>query len=456
MIEYCNCDWLIPEVMDVIRLFGAEDEKFGYHFEYNNGVYYNHIEYGGEIYSYENNELTEDETQFRRYAKRFAKLAFYNLLSKAKNMKFPYGALTGIRPTKLAYAESAAGRDFAEVFSQMGVSGENISHISRVMKAQKQIYESAGGQDVFVSIPFCPTKCEYCSFITAPLARTKQLVDPYISCVEREISQIKGLVKRLRSVYIGGGTPFTVETSALEKILRALAYLNPEKSEYTVEAGRPDTFTEEKLSLCRTFGVNRLCVNPQSLKDETLEKIGRRHTAAQFFSAYEAAKKYSFDINVDLIAGLSGESAEDFIFSLKGVIALDPENITVHTLCLKSGARLKEESKRLHVEGIGGMISASRELLTQAGYEPYYMYRQKYQAGGYENCGWCKKGKASVYNIDVMEEIADNVAVGANAISKRVYDKGERIERYASPKDIPTYIDKTEEIIRRRNALFSD
>ena len=444
MIEYCNCAWLEPEIMDVVRLFDAEDEKFGFHFEYNNNVYYNHIEYGGEIYSFEDVQPTEDETQFKRYAKRFSKLAFYTLLSRAKNMTMPYGALTGIRPTKLAYTEIAAGHDWREVFARMGVKKENISHVGRVMEAQRDIYKNAGGQDVFVSLPFCPTKCEYCSFITAPVSRIGNLIDPYISCVERE----------LKSIYIGGGTPFAIKEEFLERVLQGVQGLGTGKIEYTVEAGRPDTFTPEKLALCREFGVNRLCVNPQSLKDETLERIGRKHTSAQFFAAYEMAEKYGFDINVDLIAGLTGESAADFINSLKGVIALDPANITVHTLSLKAGARLKEENKRLHVEGIGEMISASRELLTKASYEPYYMYRQKYQAGGHENCGWCKKGKASVYNVDVMEEIADNVAVGANAISKRVFAEEERIERYASPKDIPAYMNKIEEIICRRTALF--
>ena len=180
MIEYCNCAWLLPEIMDVIRLFDAEDEKFGYHFEYNSGNYYNHIEYGGEFYSSENFEPTLDEIDYKRYAKRFAKLAFYNLLSKAKNTAMPYGALTGIRPTKLAYMESAAGKDFRQTFNLMGVSADNVEHVARVLKTQQKIYEDKGGQDLFISLPFCPTKCEYCSFITAPVSSTKNLIDPYI------------------------------------------------------------------------------------------------------------------------------------------------------------------------------------------------------------------------------------------------------------------------------------
>lgn len=456
MIEYCNCEWLVPEIMDVIRLFDAENEAFGYHFEYNSGNYYNHIEYGGEFYSSENFEPTLDETQFKRYAKRFAKLAFYNLLSRVKNMTMPYGALTGIRPTKLAYMESAAGRDFKQTFATMGVSGDNVEHVARVLETQREIYANAGGCDLFISLPFCPTKCEYCSFITAPISATKNLIDPYISCVERELQAIKPLLKNVKSVYIGGGTPFAIDDEKLERVLKAVEALSLPGVEYTVEAGRPDTFTQEKLELCKKYGVNRLCVNPQSLKDETLKKIGRKHTAQQFMQAYGMAEKLGFCINVDLIAGLADESAADFESSLKGVIALNPANITVHTLSLKSGAKLKENNNRLHVEGIGEMIAISRKLLTRADYSPYYMYRQKYQAGGHENCGWCKDGTASVYNVDVMEEIADNIAVGANAISKRIFSDEERIERYASPKDIPTYIAKVEEIIKKRNTLFGE
>ncbi len=456
MIEYCNCEWLVPDIMDVIRLFDAEDEKFGYHFEYNSGNYYNHIEYKGEFYATADFEPTTDETEYKRYAKRFAKLAFYNLLTKIKGIQMPYGALTGVRPTKLAYMESAAGRDFKQTFAKMGVSGENIEHVASVLKTQEDIYNNAGGQDLFISLPFCPTKCEYCSFITAPVSATKNLVDPYISCLERELQAVKPLLNRVKSIYIGGGTPFAISDSQFERVLKAVKNLDLPQVEYTVEAGRPDTFTEQKLAVCKQYGVNRLCVNPQSLKDETLVKIGRKHTSAQFLQAYKIAEEYGFDINVDLIAGLADETASDFEQSLKAVIELNPANVTVHTLSLKAGAKLKENCNRLHIKCIGEMIAVSRKLLTAAGYSPYYMYRQKYQAGGHENCGWSKVGKASVYNVDVMEEIADNVAVGANAISKRVIDGGASICRYASPKDIPTYIAKVEDIITKRNELFKD
>ncbi len=452
-----NTQWLAPEIMDVIRLFDCEEEHFTHYFYFTDGRnYINCIEYMGEITDFSYTCPTKDDIEYKRYAKRSAKLAFYELLSSAKGKTFPYGALTGIRPTKLAYMETDEGRDFKELFSRMHVDGRNIDFVGKVIEVQRPFYQRKGGQELFISLPFCPTKCRYCSFITAPISATKQYVDPYISCVEREIASLKPILRDVRSVYIGGGTPFAVEPEQLERIYAAVKALNLPDCEYTVEAGRPDVFTDEKLRLSKQYGVNRVCVNPQTFSDETLQKMGRRHTAAQVYEAYAAARKYGFDINIDLIAGLEDETPEDFEHSLRCAIELRPANITVHTLSLKAGAKLKEETRRLHVGGIGRMIALSRELLTAAGYQPYYMYRQKYQAGGHENCGWALPGKACAYNIGVMEEISDNIAVGANAISKRVFAEEGRIERLASPKDLSTYINKCDKIIADRLKLFGE
>ncbi len=449
-----NSEYLRSEIMDVIRAFGAEEEDFTHYFSCACGKFYNSIEYNGGFYDFEEEYGEEDEIVFKRLAKRSCKLAFYKVLSQFKG-GLSWGALTGIRPTKIAYMEKSAGRDFKELFKKLCVIDPNISLIERVLTAQQGIYEK-GGQDLFVSLPFCPTKCEYCSFITAPIDKTRQYVDEYISCLIKEIHSVKPFLKNLRSIYIGGGTPFVLEPEQLTPIYAAISDICGKNCEYTVEAGRPDVFTEEKLKISKDYGVNRICVNPQSFNDKTLEAIGRKHTAAQTLKAYEMAQKYGFNINIDLIAGLAEETPQDFEYSLNKAIALNPANITVHTLSLKSGAKLKENTKWLNVAGINEMIMLSREKLTQAGYEPYYLYRQKYQAGGLENVGWAKKGKACVYNIDVMEEISDNIAVGANAISKRFYGDEDRIERYGSPKDLPTYIQKVDKIIAERNKLFSD
>ncbi len=442
--------------MDVIRLFDCENENFVHYFYYDNEKYINCVEYMDGITDYVYTAPTHDDIEFKRYAKRAAKLAFYELLNKSTGLSFPYGALTGIRPTKLAYMEQAEGRDYKQLFAAMHVSSENIGFVGRVIENQKTFYAKKGGQELFISLPFCPTKCRYCSFITAPISATEQYVDAYISCVERELASLKPLLGRVNSVYIGGGTPFVIQTDQLARIYAAVKALDLPPCEYTVEAGRPDVFTDEKLELSKRFGVTRVCVNAQSFSDRTLQNIGRKHTAAQVYSAFDSARKYGFDINIDLIAGLEGETPSDFEYSLRCAQSLEPENITVHTLSLKAGAKLKEQTRRLHVEGIGRMISLSREILSAAGYSPYYMYRQKYQAGGHENCGWTLPGKACAYNIGVMEEISDNIAVGANAISKRVFAEDNRIERLASPKDIPTYIAKCDRIIKDRINLFAD
>ena len=237
-------------------------------------------------------------------------------------------------------------------------------------------------------------------------------------------------------------------------MLAAVAPLRTNGCEYTVEAGRPDVFTREKLDVCKAYGVTRICINAQSFSDETLARIGRRHTAADVERAFALAAPYGFEVNCDLIAGLTGESFEAFRESVVRAIALSPENITVHTLCLKKGARLKEETARLREGELSRMIAFSREALTNAGYVPYYLYRQKYMAGAHENVGWTKPGHACVYNVDVMEETCDNLALGANAVSKKLFAGGTRIERHGTPKDIPTYLAKLSKLIRERAALF--
>lgn len=447
-----NSEYLRPEIMDVLRAFDCENEDFLHYFSGSCGEFLNSIEYNGEFYDFTEKYKCDDEIVYKRLAKRSAKLAFYNVLSKFKG-SLPWGALTGIRPTKLAYMEQEEGRDFKELLAKMRVSEPNVELVSRVINAQRGVYKK-GGQDLYISVPFCPTKCEYCSFITAPLEKTEKYVETYLDCLIKEINSVKPLLKNLRSVYVGGGTPFVLSESQLTRIYAAITDILTPRTEFTVEAGRPDVFSDEKLKISEDYGVTRVCVNPQSFNDNTLVAIGRKHTSAQTCAAYEAAQKYGFDINLDLIAGLADENLSDFEKSVNAAINLNPANITVHTLSLKSGAKLKENVKRLNISGIAGMVALSREKLTVAGYEPYYLYRQKYQAGGLENVGWAKPGKACVYNVDTMEEISDNIAVGANAISKRYFGSENRIERYAAPKDLPTYISKIDKIIEERQKLF--
>ncbi len=458
MIFTTDCKFLENELLDVVRLFKRRPEVLTHSFAYKEGVFCNSFSVDNQDFYYEDRDTVRGELEFKRLERRFAKLRLYQILSATYKETMPWGALTGIRPTKLAYMEQEQGKNFADLFRQMGVREENIHLVAQILQAQQGIYEKRDGNtDLFVSIPFCPTKCAYCSFITAPIEKTRHFLPEYLNCLDKELQAAKDSVGHLRSIYIGGGTPFALDVPELRRVLEGIApflHENP-AVEYTVEAGRPDVFTDEKLALLKEFGVTRICINPQSFSNETLQKIGRKHTEKDVYNAFALSEKYGFDINVDLIAGLADETPDVFVQSVQKAVATGAENITVHCLSLKSGAKLKEETDYLESGFISDMVSASREILGGNGYVPYYMYRQKYQVGNNENVGWTKPNKACVYNIDIMEEIADNLAVGANAVSKRVFTEKGLITRLASQKDLPTYIAHVDETIEKRRKFFS-
>lgn len=450
-----NCKFLENELLDVARLFKNRPETIIHSFRNEGELFYNDFCVDGEAFSFVDRGQVCDELQFKRIERRFAKLRLYAILSEKYQEKMPWGALTGIRPTKLAYMELEQGKDFHTLFRQMQVSEENIRLVADIVRAQEGIYEKKDGNtDLFVSLPFCPTKCAYCSFITAPIDKTRKFLPDYLRCLEAELSAAKEYMGNLRSVYIGGGTPFALDSADLERVLKSVAPLMKNGVEYTVEAGRPDVFSDEKLRLLKEYGVTRICINPQTFSDETLQKIGRKHTVDDVYKAFELSAKYGFSVNIDLIAGLEGERPETFAFGVQKAVDLQADNITVHCLSLKSGAKLKEENNYLENDFISTMVASSRQILSEAGYVPYYMYRQKYQVGNHENVGWTKPGKACVYNIDIMEETVDNLAVGANAVSKRVYNEKGLIERFATQKDLPTYIEKIAETLAKKQKFF--
>ena len=457
MILNTNCPFLENELLDAARLFKDRPAAIEHTFLFEGGVFYNTFQIDGETFAFEDRGQVCDEIEYKRMERRFAKLRLYEILSDKYGVRMPWGALTGIRPTKLAYTETERGNDYKKVFTDMHVDEQNIRLVEDILRAQTGIYQKQDGNtDVFISLPFCPTKCAYCSFITAPIDKTRSFVPSYLDALEKEIRAAVESVGHLRSVYIGGGTPFALDVKELERVLIASKRLlakNP-AAEYTVEAGRPDVFSEEKLQLLKDYGVTRICINPQTFHNETLKKIGRKHTVEQFYEAYDMAEKYGFSVNIDLIAGLEDESVDSFLYGVGQAVKTGADNITAHCLSLKSGAKLKETTSYLDNDRISQMVLGSREILREAGYEPYYMYRQKYQAGNNENTGWTKRGKACVYNVDVMEETADNLAVGANAVSKRVYNAKGLIERLATPKDLPTYLGKLDEIIEKRRKFF--
>lgn len=434
-----------PESFNIRHRFMEKENKF-----------VNAVTVNGQTYAYGNLvKSTDDEIEKKRLVKRYAKLSLYKAVSKYTGISLPWGALTGVRPLKLAYSAIKEYGDFKEFFSVvMKVSDRKIALAAEAIENQKGIYsEDEDNCDFFAFIPFCPSRCKYCSFITSKINNSPLFMQDYSDKLVEEINRSGQFIKKLRSVYVGGGTPVALPDKNLDAVLTAIDKINS-GVEYTVEAGRPDAVTAEKLKILKDHGVTRICINPQTFSNETLKTIGRNHTAADVYRAFELAGK-DFSVNVDLIAGLYGESLDVFSDSVKKAVALDPDNITVHSLCLKKGATFAEERAAFNPE-TEKMIDFADDFLREAGYGAYYLYRQKYASGNLENAGYTKKGKACVYNIDAMEEISSCVACGANAVSKRVNFERKKIERYGSPKDVKTYMGKTEEIINAKKTLFSE
>ena len=453
-----NLSYLESDLKEVINLFlGAENLNIRHRFKQTENKFINTVTIDGKVYAYGNLvALSNDQITNKRLTKRYAKLSVYKGLSKHLDKQLPWGALTGIRPTKLAYQQMKSGVDFEEFFTDtMKVSPQKTDLTKMVIDTQKSIYKiDDNNTDFFVFIPFCPSRCKYCSFISADIKSAQKHVDQYVDTLVDEINFSKKFIKNLRSIYIGGGTPVALSDQHLEKILCAIDKINT-GVEYTVEAGRPDRITKNNLKLLKAHGVNRICINPQTFSDQTLLKLGRNHTSNELIEKYLMAKE-DFSVNMDLIAGLEGENFEVFKNSIDKAIELSPDNITVHTLCIKKGSYLAQTESKLSDGQVEEMVEYALNQLLKKGYSPYYLYRQKYMAGNLENVGYTKPNKACVYNVDVMEEISQNIACGANAISKRIFNGGERIERCASPKDVVTYLNKIEEIKKNKEKLFDN
>ena len=414
---------------------------------------------------------TGSEIEIKRYRKRQVKSALYGLLKQVTGMTPPWGSLTGIRPTRLLYEEIEAGRDMesarANVMRKYDVSADRARLLCDIAEMQQGIrIPEAGSFDLYIGIPFCRTRCSYCSFSSGEIGRNKKLVAPYTEALLKEIDLSAKLMReaglRVRAAYMGGGTPTAIPCGDLEKILAAAKEAFPGAVEWTVEAGRPDTIDREKLEMLRRMEITRISVNPQTFNDETLVRIGRSHSGADTVRAYLLARELGFDdINMDLIAALPGETPEIFAQSLNQVMELNPESVTVHSLAIKRSSRLHEEMHvsgsghtQVSAEGAAGMIARARAQLDAAGWKPYYLYRQKYMAGNLENVGYAKPGKACLYNIGNMEETASVLALGAGAISKWLFDRDLRIERAPNVKNIEEYIHRVEEMVQRKRDLI--
>lgn len=398
------------------------------------------------------------DIKLRAQIKRHSKVALYDFLSQLTGQALPYGSLTGIRPTKLYHELLAKNIDAQDYFQNLlRVSKDKTQLIKEIVDNQKKYYNVSPNEvDVFVNIPICVSRCVYCSFISAQLDKVKKLVKPYCDLLIKELDVTKEIIKqrglKVGAVYIGGGTPTSLDEDNFRRVVEAAKF---DCEEYTVEAGRPDTINTEKLKIMKDAGVNRISVNPQSFNQKTLDLIGRKHSVDDIYRIYEQARKYGFDINMDLIAMLPEESFDDFRYSVDSAIALAPENITVHTLALKRGSALKVEGYDNTGEDTANkMVDYARESITKSGYSPYYMYKQKYMSGNLENVGYCKKDKACVYNIHIMEEISSIIANGAGGISKRIFDC-DRLERLANPKGIEVYLQRDNKILQDKKDFFS-
>ena len=406
----------------------------------------------------------------RKEAKNQLKQGLYQILSGMTGKELPWGTLTGIRPTKIPMKLLEEGQSKETIRSYMKdtyfASDEkielSIEIAERELDILKQIdYEN--GYSLYIGIPFCPTTCLYCSFTSFPLVTWRAKVDAYLDAVERELDYVavKFGKKHLNSIYIGGGTPTTLEPYQLDRLIRKIrcSFDLSDCKEFTVEAGRPDSITREKLETLKKWDITRISINPQTMKDETLKIIGRRHTVAQTVESFKLAREIGFDdINMDLIMGLPEETLDDVKCTLEQIKALKPDNLTVHSLALKRAARLnmfKEDYKDYKMVNTTEHMNLTAEYALEMGLEPYYLYRQKSMAGNLENVGYASPGKAGIYNILIMEEKQTIVACGAGTVTKRVYGDG-RIDRCDNVKDVKLYMEKIDEMIARKQKLFAE
>ena len=399
-----------------------------------------------------------DTLETDRKCQRLVKNAMYRAALRAGRQKPVWGALTGVRPGKLleklladGIPEQEALRRFVEEFD---VSPERAALCLDASRETMKAAASLSERDVclYVGIPFCPTRCAYCSFVSQSVEKSMKLIPPFLEALEKEIAATAGQVRALGlrpvSIYMGGGTPTTLSAPQLDRLCTVLAerFDLSALREYTVEAGRPDTITEEKLRVLRRHGVDRVSVNPQTMSDAVLEAIGRRHTAADIVEALEKVRAVGgMAVNMDLIAGLPADTAAGFADTLERVIALRPENITVHTLSLKKGSRITLEASPIpEAEEVGRMLDLAEARLRAEGYAPYYLYRQKFMSGGFENVGWTKPNYVNLYNICIMEELCSILAMGGGGSTKLIAPGDGRNIRLMAPKYPLEYINSVE------------
>lgn len=415
-------------------------------------------------------ELPNGADDYDNECERLLAVALYTCFVSASGYVPEWGILTGVRPAKF-FSRLAAedGEANAENWfkNALKVGDEKISLCRSTVVSEEKITSLSRPDSfsLYISIPFCPTRCSYCSFVSHSVENAGKLIPDYISLLKKEIAYTADIAKkiglRLETVYIGGGTPTSVTAEQLGSIMKCVtdSFDTSNLREYTVEAGRPDTITAEKLKTIKHLGAERISINPQTMNDAVLEKIGRRHTAADTVKAFETARKCGFyNINTDLIAGLPGDTPESFFATVRSILSLVPESITVHSLSMKRSSRLTVTGSFPEVkagEDAGKMVSFARNTLEKHGFLPYYMYRQSKTVGNLENVGYAKPGTECLYNVYTMDETHTILACGASAVSKLRQPHGSYIERIFNFKYPYEYISRFNELLERKKGVIS-
>ncbi len=414
-------------------------------------------------YDYNTRLIYTDEKSEKNIIECAVIKSFIGAASKINKINLPWGAMCGIRPAKMVRDLKERGFSYDEAYDYLKyvyeISEEKLDLSFEVAKNEKKILSSMTDNSVsiYIGIPFCPTRCLYCSFVSTDIRVSGRYMDDFVGCLLKEIEKTAEIIEKsgkvIENIYIGGGTPTTLSENCMEKMMSHIKeyFISDRLKEFTLEAGRPDTINREKLKIAKKYGVTRVSINPQTMNDETLVKIGRLHTAKKIREAFSLAREEGFsNINMDLIAGLPGEDSAMFFKSIDEVISLDPENITVHSMCVKRSARLKKTDIALtEYSEMIKMLQYAYDKLKSRGFYPYYMYRQKNMSGNLENVGYAKEGYMSFYNINIMEEAQTIIALGGGGGTKVVGDgKIHRIFNFKDPQD---YIKRFDDIIKKKD-----
>lgn len=396
------------------------------------------------------------------------KASLYQLLSEITKRKLPWGNLTGIRPTKIPMQYLEQNMEDNKILelmkAQYFISDEKAELSLEIAKHEKKLLEKINvknGYSLYIGIPFCPTTCLYCSFTSYPIRAFKDKINPYLLALKKEMEVVSDAMKEktLDTVYIGGGTPTTLEADEFEQLFQSLfTYFDMSTvKEFTVEAGRADSITREKLEVLKKWDVDRISINPQTMKEETLKLIGRQHSVSQVKEAFGLARQIGFtNINMDIILGLPEETVDDVSYTMEEIKKLGPDSLTIHTLAIKRASKMNqwmEEHGRLETSATDLAMEIATKAAREMNMEPYYLYRQKNMSGNLENTGYATKGNSGIYNILIMEEKQTIVALGAGSISKVVYSDG-RIERKDNVKDVDLYLNRLDEMLERKRELL--